>query len=78
MMVPPKRMRLLNYSLIQEKNIDFPSSDKMWVEYFEAYRHLRFATPPDPTLCALVENYKSVFNESVVCLRTTGLAYTSQ
>ena len=57
-----------------KKNIDFPSSDKMWVEYFEAYRHLRFATPPDPTLCALVENYKSIFNESVVYFESDGFS----
>ena len=56
------------------KNIDFPSSDKMWVEYFVTYRHLRFATPPDPTICALVENYKSIFNESVVYFESDGFS----
>ena len=38
------------------------------------YRHFTFATPPDPTICALVENYKSIFNESVVYFESDGFS----
>ncbi len=50
-----------------KKNIDFPQSDRLWVEYFKKYRNVTFDNkPPKPILCDLVNKYKSKLDGAVL------------
>jgi hypothetical protein len=45
-----------------KKNIDFPSSDGIWVKYFAAYKNVHFEPAPKPTICSLVQHYGDRFD----------------
>lgn len=49
-----------------KKNVDFPASDRTWVDYFEQQKGIRFMPPPKATICDLVSYYKGRLNGSVV------------
>ena len=50
-----------------KKNIDFPQSDRLWVEYFKKHRNITFDNePPKPILCDLVSKYKSKLDGAVL------------
>ena len=50
-----------------EKNIDFPQSDGLWVDYFKKYRNITFdKDPPKPILCDLITKYKNKLDGAVL------------
>ena len=50
-----------------EKNIDFPQSDGLWVDYFKKYRNITFdKDPPKPILCDLIIKYKNKLDGAVL------------
>lgn len=49
-----------------KKNVDFPASDRTWVDYFEQQKGIHFMPPPKATVCDLVSYYKGQLNGSVV------------
>eukprot|EP00040_Diaphanoeca_grandis_P006152 m.36176 g.36176 ORF g.36176 m.36176 type:complete len:612 (-) comp17272_c0_seq1:148-1983(-) len=50
-------------------DMDFPASDRLWVEYLTTHRNIHFNTSVAPNLCALVAHFQSTFDWGVVTYR---------